>query len=361
MSRLRPLVPQDLPAIGALYDRVHPGDDDAKRRARRAYFARIFFENPWRDDELPSWVAEDDAGIHGMIGVMPRRMVFRGRPIRVVTGNHLLVDEAKRGSLAGVQLLKALLNGPQDLALADGNDTTKRLWEGIGGTYCPAWSLSFRWPLAPIGYLTHLLPWVRRSRLVGAAVRAADDLLTRIPRGPFARKTLTTRVEPLDVEGLAACLAEDAAHFALHPGDDPAALAWLLEIVRGKTVSGELRLRKVFTQDGAPAGWYVYMAKPGGTARLLQIGAKRGRCNDVLTHVGHEAASDGSIALAGRLVPDWMPEMLSRPVRIAADGGWSLAHARDLEIVAAIQKGDAFLSRLESEWWIPFRAGSYTD
>jgi len=360
VSTLRPLVREDLSAIGELYDRVHPGDDDAKRRARRAYFAKIFFENPWRADDLPSWVAEDAGGIHGMIGVMPRRMSFRGRPVRVVVGNHLPVDEAKRGSLAGVQLLRALLNGPQDLALADGNDITKRLWEGIGGTYCPGWSLSFRWPLAPIGCLTHLVPWVTRSRIIGAAVRAGDDLLTRIPRGPFARKPVSTRAVPMDADGLVACLAEDATRFSLHPEEGVEAMTWLLEIVRGKTISGELRVRKVFTRDGAPAGWYVYMAKPGGTARLLQVGAKAGRCNDVLTHVGHEAAKDGSIALAGRLVPNWMPEMLSRPVRIAADGGWSLAHARDPEIVAAIQRGDAFLSRLESEWWIPFRAGSYT-
>ncbi len=361
MSRIRPLVREDLPSISNLYGRVNPGDDQAKRDARHAYFAKIFFEHPWRDDGLPSWVAEDEAGIYGMIGVMPRRMAFRGKPVQVAVGHHLLVDAGKRNSLAGVQLLQALLRGPQELALVEGNDITKRLWEGIGGTYCPSWSISFRWPLAPIGYLTHLLPFVRRSRLLDAAVRAADDLVTRIPRGPFARKTVATRAEPMDADGLAACLAEDTARFALHPREDAAAIAWLLEIVRAKSVSGELRLRAVFTPDGTRAGWYVYMANSGGPARLLQIGAKVGRCKDVLDHFGHEAASDGSTTIAGRLSPEWMPEVLARPMRIAADGGWMMVHARDHEIVAAIQRGDAFISRLESEWWIPFRGGSYTD
>ena len=360
MSRLRPLVRADLPAIGELYDRVHPGDDDAKRRARRAYFARIFFEHPWRDDELPSWVAEDDGGIHGMIGVMPRRMVFQGRPIRVVVGNHLLVDEGKRASLAGVQLLRALLNGPQDLAIAEGNDITKRLWTGIGGTYCPGWSLSFRWPLAPIGYFTQRFPLASRFGIARSAIGLADGLLTRIPRSPFLRRVPATRAEPLDARGLATCVREGTAGLALHPQEEPESLAWVLDIVREKSVSGELRVRRVIGPDRGQAGWYVYMAKPGGTARLLQIGASAGCGDDVLRHLGHEAATEGSVAIAGRLVPAWMPPMLALPMRVAVDGGWMLAHARDPEIVAAIQRGDAFISRLEGEWWIPFRAGSYT-
>jgi hypothetical protein len=34
-----------------------------------------------------------------------------------------------------------------------------------------------------------------------------------------------------------------------------------------------------------------------------------------------------------------------------------LAHSRHPEIVAAIQQGDAMLTRLEGEWWLRFQGG----
>ena len=110
----------------------------------------MLFNNPRRDPELPSWVAEEDGRISGFYAVMPRRMSLRGRPVRVAVGCQFMVDPHKRDSITALQLAKAFVSGPQDLTLADGaNDLSRRMWMGIGGTVPLLYSLHWTRPLRP--------------------------------------------------------------------------------------------------------------------------------------------------------------------------------------------------------------------
>src|SRR5262245_15937026 len=93
-----------------------------------AYFREILLANPWRDLGLPSWVAEEDGRMAGFAGVLPRRMAFRGRSIRVAVGCQFMVDPGRRHGLTAVQLARAALSGPQDLFIADGaNDLSRQV------------------------------------------------------------------------------------------------------------------------------------------------------------------------------------------------------------------------------------------
>jgi len=90
MSAIRPFAESDLSAVGGLHRRLYPGNPFPEEELQ-SYFRRIFFENPWYDPEFPSLVSEDSAGrVIGFLGVMQRRMVFQGSPIRVAVSAQLV-------------------------------------------------------------------------------------------------------------------------------------------------------------------------------------------------------------------------------------------------------------------------------
>src|SRR5258708_7922095 len=97
------------------------------------HFQKIFFDNPWHDPELPSFVYQDSGTVLGLLGVMSRPMLMKDRKVRAAVTHHFMVEESNRTSLAGVMLVRRMFQGPQDLSLTDGaNDTTRRIWEALG-------------------------------------------------------------------------------------------------------------------------------------------------------------------------------------------------------------------------------------
>jgi len=132
-----------------LFERVYPEHRWVSRSACEEYLRGILFGNPWHAPDLPPWVSEEDGRIAGFVCVVPRPMVFRGRLIRAAVGCLYMVDPNRRNSLTALELIRAVLAGPQDLFIADGaNDEARRLWLAAGGS-------------APILYGLH---WTRLLR-----------------------------------------------------------------------------------------------------------------------------------------------------------------------------------------------------
>lgn len=356
MAAVRAMRERDVAAAVALFERVYPQHRWRSRGACEAYFRDILFANPWRDLPLPSWVAEEDGRIVGLYAILPRRMRLGARALRVAVGCQFMVDAGPRRSLAALQLTQACLSGPQDLTLADGaNDQMRRMWHAVGGTVPLLYGLHWTRPLRPARHALQLLE--RRAGALARAARPAaalaDALAARLPPNRFLRAAPGADDGALRVEEVLELLPEVLHGAALRPEYDARALGWLLAEAARKTRHGALRARAVREGDRL-LGWYLYYLQRGAAAEVLQLTAREGGFAQVLQRLLADAWREGASAVHGRLDPRYAQELSQRHCWFRWDGTWTLCHARDPEIAAALHAGEAFLSRLEGEWWLRF-------
>jgi hypothetical protein len=359
MATIRIFTEDDVSGAAALFARVYPEHRWGSQAAFESYFREIVFDNPWRDPQVPSWVAEEDGRISGFYVVMPRRMLLRGRPIRVAVGCQFMVDRDKRDSLTALQLAKAFISGPQDLTLADGaNDLSRRMWMGIGGTASLLYSLHWTRPLRPVRYALSYLE--ERAALPPSLTLAArpmgalaDALVTRLRPNRFYREAVDLVEDALDPATMLAHLPDVLHGSALQPVYDVRSLAWLLDQTARKTRHGRLRARAVRDRERL-LGWYIYYVKAGGVSEVVQLAARDGSYDRVLQRLLADAWQHGATAVRGRLDPQFALELSDRHCWFRWGHSWTLVHSRHADIMAAINQGNAFLGRLEGEWWLRF-------
>ena len=363
MATIRVLAEDDISAVTALFARVYPQHRWHSQAACESYFREMLFDNPWYDPELPSWVAEQDGRIIGTQTVMPRPMHFQGRPLRVAVSCQFMVDPDKRRSLVALQLLQAYLSGPQDLSLADGaSDQSMRLWIKLGGTAPLLHSLHWTRPLRPARYALSLLE--EHAALPSALAFAArpvcalaDALAVRLPQNRFCREAVDVVEEILDPVTMLSHLPDILGGSALRPVYDARSLAWLLDQTGRKKRHGTLRARAVLNSERQLIGWYLYYLQPNAVSEVVQLAAVDGCFDQVLQRLLADAWRHGATAVCGRLDPRHAQELSTRHSWFRREGPWTLVHSRNAEIMAAIHRGDAFLSRLEGEWWLRFQGG----
>lgn len=357
MGLVRPLEERDIPWVIDLHRRVlHNGGAPAVRpSASSAHFKEMFLNARWSDGQ-PALVYED-GGPTGFLGVMSRRMTLHDRPIRAAITAHFIVEPSRRAALAGIELLRTLLSGPQDLTLADeAGDISRKLLEGLGGTTDLLYSLYWVRVLRPCELAVSGWGNSRRIRVPGGTLfsRIADGVVRRWSVEPFHVPALTTPGEDLDGDTLATCIGEFMRNRALRPEYDGKTATWLLDILARKPNCGMLRKVLVRTAAGDIAGWYVYSGHRGGVGDVLQLGSREEQIGAVLDHLFAQAWRDGITALVGRIDPQFMGAFGARGCFFHHRGGWMLVHAKDPELIDVIRRGDAFLTHLEGEWCMRF-------
>lgn len=357
-GRVRPLVDDDIPKIVELHRRIYPAAGQTywpTEAAYRAHFEEIFLRYPRYDEAMPSLVYhEDDGRVIGCLGVMPRRMFWDGRPIQVAMTHHFMVDPFSRSTLAGVKLLKPFLAGPQDVSAAtEANHMSRKVWEGLGSKTSLLYSIRWTRALRPSRFVLSRLktrPSLAPFALaLGPFGRVVDAALARAPKSHFQQSAPRVSGEELEAETMLGCLHEFSRGRSLWCVYDDASLKWLLEILARRKADGAFQKVLVRNPKREIIGWYLYYANPGGLSEVVQIIAKSSTIEDVLDHLFYRAWREGAIAVSGQLDPLFMHAFLAKQCFFHG-GSWMLAHSRNPELLHALDRGDAFLTRLEGEW-----------
>lgn len=361
MGNIRRFRVDDIPAIVALFGKAFGDTQRFAETALALYFQKLFFDNPWFDLDLPSFVYTDELGISGFIGVVPRRMRLRKRPVKLAVSNHFMVDPARRSGLVALELMRAFFNGPQDLSVAEGGLASRKIWEALGGQTSLLYSICWTRPLRPCRYVLNQLsrrglgaPLVWAARPVCAVF---DKLAPHIPGSPLRQPPRHPDSRATTDEFLAG-VNEISRSYSLQPHYDSASLHWLLEVLEMKKTHGSLQKALVHSADGALLGSYVYYLNRGGVSEVLQLAAKPNCMPAVLDHLLDHASRNDAVSLAGRLDPKFMDDFSDRHcLMYRGDHPYLLVYTRDREIQEAFCRGEAFLSRMEAEWWISYPGG----
>jgi hypothetical protein len=370
-GQVRAFTKEDIPQVADLHRRItHSADHDSPelQDSYRTFFAQIFLDDAWRDDDTKSLVYEEGGGrITGFFGAVARRMSFKGRVIRVKLGSAAILEPGSRG-LAGIELYSAFLNGPHDLFIGDqGKSEVRPLWEALGGTTSLLYSMSWLYPLRPgqfaRGVLTtknalpRLSPGNSRpflNRISAPVAWAVDAIAARAMKKLSNPAEYRVFGEELTPDALLRCFEECSRECSLRPVYDDRSLNWLLARLEQQRFNGVLQKVLLKTDEQEIAGWYLYYVKPEGISQVVQICAKPSFARAVLDHLFDHAASRGAVALGGRMEPRLMQAFYEKRCLFHCGPGFALVSSRRPELIQALAQGDAFFSRLEGEWCLHF-------
>lgn len=320
---IRPFRREDIPGVVTLRRHAFRLSERDTPSDLADYFDVLFFGSPWCDPAFPSWVFQDERGaVGGFVGVLPRPVVWKGRPILAAVATQLMVAPGMSMPV-GHKLAKAFFSGPQDLSIADtANDAAHRIWLSMGGIASPGRRMS----------------WHR--------------VLESHPDPPVG-----TYVATLDPAELLPCMIDVLSFYRLSPAYDLRSLSWLLSVASGKKQLGGLSGGVVRDVEGHVVGWVLFYAgTASGRAEVLQMGSVPGGSGLVLQHAMWQAKSQGARVLGGRVEPSCRSALAAAQCEFTAAGSWFLLKADDPDLLADLEPGrdDVFLSRLEGEWWLAF-------
>jgi hypothetical protein len=317
----------------------------------------VLLDQPWADETVPSLVyTYGDGSIVGFLGSSVRRGRFDGRPIRIGCAGQLVAHPDARHRAVGAMLVRAYLDGDQDLTITDtGSDTIRRLWILLGGQMVHLGCLTWVRVLRPWALAERFLRERRGSRrgaLPTWILAAADGATTKwIPAAaPPGEAELPS--EALTPAALTEQLKAMAAGVRLYVDYDEHYLTWLFGEIGAMPALGTLVARSVRAHDCRPLGWYLYYLLPGGISRVLQVAAEEREAARVVDHMFAHAWSGGAAGLVGRVEPRLLEPLASRRSLMLYAGPAALVHSRDPEIIGAITSGKSLLSRLDGEWWM---------
>ncbi|HLP16755.1 MAG TPA: hypothetical protein VK470_10885 [Bacteroidota bacterium] len=362
MGRVRQLQRDDLSRVVELNNKLFPTSVRIPFEDQLTLFERVCFKNPWHDNDITSLVYEDDQGVlAGFLCVLARPMLLGSRQIRAAVFQHMMVD---RSTLASFQMFRALVEGPQDFSMGENAvDVVCKLWTRLGHPVSRLNSIYWRRFLKPVSIAAHQA--ARRSSLRAVArasmpvCRAVDALLERIPGNPLRvgshdRRAVSSQIdEELETAMMLGELPRMTTACALHPVYTAETLDWLLHLLSEETRNGRLQKKLVRDPSGAIDGWYIYYLNSEGPSPVFQIAAvSEQKIGHVLDHLFAHAQMHGALELTGRIEPRYMKALREKRCYFMPGRNWMLVHSHDPEILHAIDRGDAFLSRLEGDLWV---------
>lgn len=348
MDGIRTLTRDDIPDVARLCQRAFLSPRRQASAALVDYLDRLFLDGPDRDDEIASKVMTTGGRVTGFIGALPLPMTFQGRPIRAAVPSSLVVEDPRADPLGGARLVRAFLQGPQDISISEpANNVAIGLWRRLGGVSVPSESLEWLVPFGHAGVAVALAG--RRARPLAGAARLADRWLGRRRPGRIGLPKGVS-VEEVDAAGFAEAWPDLILSYALRPDFSPAALAWRLDHAAANATRGPLRLAVVRGRAG-PIGAFAYQGKRGGIAHGIQVLATPDGAPAVIDALLLDAADKGCVGVKGRTQARLLERLLERGALLFRRHG-AVVHMRDPDLADCVRAGDAITGGLVGESWM---------
>lgn len=352
----------DVPAVTEMFARVFMKGRAPSKSLLSSYFEDILFDSARDGTEPRSRVFVDREGVvRGFIGVWPRRMLLGGRIIEAAAAGSMMVDRPEDHPTAGARLLRAYLAGPQDLSFSEtANGISQRMWERVGGERIPAASLDWLKVLRPAGFC------VAAAGASFRPLRALRPLGSAIDR--FASSAGFVALEETETRGsrdVAATTGEvlDAIQllsgsYQLRPDWELPALPRLLAHAESKERYGELHRRIVYGRGDKPVACYLFHARRGDIARVLQVLAEPNAAGLAIDSLLRTAADLGCVGVRGRADPGLFDALVSRRC-LLYHGAATVIHARDKSLLSEVQGARSLMTGLAGESWLRLIGGSF--
>ncbi|MEM1445204.1 MAG: hypothetical protein AAGF84_04060 [Planctomycetota bacterium] len=316
------------------------------RKAYGLLFSSLFLNAPACDPRNPSLVYEDERGrISGFLGVTMRPMRFRQERVSMAVGTQFMIERGVPQSVP-MRMARRAMRGPQDLTYLDmANPRGLRFATALGFSRIEPFSRHWLRPLRP-------------ARLAGALIRrrqASKQSITTPSRtvGDIDSAQPYAVVPGLTPERLSAMAWRDDLHDllieSLCPVYSHAWSNWLYQRLQNTFEGGSVRSVLYRSEAGRTVGWYVYQCIPGDIGQVAQLVAEPGRERELFNLLLRDASSHGLAALTGRFHPRLLPALKRSGCLPLRRGDVAVAFSSRPELLAALQSGDAFLSRLEGE------------
>ena len=366
-SAIRRFVGSDIPHVAQLHARVWP-NPACTPSVYDDYFRRVFLANPEADPALPSLVCEDESGrIVGFVGVVPRRLIVGGRRYRATLSSQFIVEPGSEAAFIAVRLMRAYLEGPQDVSIADeATDAGRGLWTGLGGSTAHFLSMYWTRVLRPVrfgaSWLRGRQAWSRLGRALAPCAGAADAVVTRIPGTPFRQPRILSRSEALSAATVIAHHGEFCQPSALQVDHDERSFQWLLDRAALASVNHH-PITGVVMGGGRVRGWYIATLDRDGHCDVVHLAAARTAAREVLDHLFDHAWQRGACSVTGRGDVRFVPALSAASCVFYQRGYWMLVNTAAIDVLRAFESGSVCFSRLEGEWalrlWPPDAAGDW--
>lgn len=354
---------EDMPAVADMFSRIFMKRRAAPGAALSAYIEDLVFGRADNAGETRSRVFVDAHGdVRGFVGVWPRRMLLDGRSIEAAAAGSMMVDRPQEHPTAGARLLRAYLAGPQDLSFSEtANDISQRMWERAGGERLPTTSLDWLRVLRPAGFCVSSAArmfqpvWMLRPLASGVdhlVNRAGFKALQLPPAVAGFRDAEASTAEILEI------IPQLSSSYGLRPDWQSPDLSVLLSHAETKERYGDLNRRVVYARNGAPVACYLYYARPGDTARVLQMIARPEAAGAALASLLHHSASLGCVAVRGRADPAMFDTLIAQRC-ILYPGAAMVVHARDKALLESVRRSRALLTGLAGESWNRLIGGNF--
>ena len=356
-ARVRPFLEADIPQVAEVHRAAFRRGNATGAAEYAEYFRQVFLHSD--DRRISSLVfQETDGRVTGFLGLVPRQVTINGRRYQAVVSSQFIVDPGAHVGLVALRLAKAYLEGPQDLSIADeANDVSRRIWEGLGGS--TALLLSTYWTRA-LRPLRFGLSFLRARRglaplaiAAGPLAALADGLAVRVPGSQFRLSRPAAGDEPFSASTALAHSAHACGAAGLRVEHDEAAFQALIDRAAIRAPGGRV-LNAVVKTGARIAGWYIAHIDRSGVAEVAQISATPSTIQAVLDHLFYHAWRLGAVSVTGRLDPRFMQALADKYCLFHRRGPWVLMHARQPELLRALESGATCVSRFDGEWSLRF-------